>query len=200
LIDAQTDLETFRIIGGDFLTEWIVIHSTRIKPTTRYKYETVIRIRLLPRIGFLKLQDLRPTHIEKLYQELLTEPGVNGRVLSPESVAYAGTILKTALKYAVDVEGSLTHNPAARVKRPKAGDSSVNPWTLGELNTFLEEAKSHRLYFFFRLSAFTGARRGELCALRWSDFDGKAITISKSRTQLQGESLEQDSTKGGRNG
>lgn len=185
---------------GDFLNEWMVIHSTRIKPTTRYKYETVIRLHLLPHIGSLKLQDLRPMHVEKLYQELLTNPGINGRVLSPRSVLYVGTILKTALKYAVDVEGSLSNNPASKVKPPKATNKSFTPWTLGELNTFLNEARSHRLYFFFRLSAFTGARRGELCALRWSDFDGKAITISKSRTQLEGESLEQGSTKGGRNG
>ena len=150
--------------------------------------------------GSLKLQDLRPMHVEKLYQELLTKPGINGRVLSPRSVLYVGTILKTALKYAVDVEGSLTNNPASKVKPPRATNKSFTPWTLGELNTFLDEARSHRLYFFFRLSAFTGARRGELCALRWSDFDGKAITISKSRTQLEGASLEQGSTMGGMNG
>ncbi len=192
--------EPSKLTVGDFLEEWLVVHSTRIKPTTRYKYETVIRNHLMPRIGSLKLQALRPTHIERVYQELLTEPGVNGRVLSPNTVAYVGTILKTALKYAVEVEGSLTSNPATKIRPPKTSTKSINPWTLSELNTFLEEAKSHRLYFFYRLSAFTGARRGELCALRWSDFDGKAITISKSRTQLEGASLEQNSTKGGRNG
>ena len=175
-------------------------HASRIKPTTRYKYETVLRIHLIPRIGSLRLQALRPKHIEMLYQGLLTEPGLNGRVLSSNSVNYVGTILKTALKYAVEVEGSLAQNPATKVKAPKSSTQGINPWTLSELNVFLAEAKSHRLYFFFRLSAFTGARRGELCALRWSDFDGKAITISKSRTQLEGIALEQNSTKGGKNG
>jgi integrase len=175
-------------------------HASRIKPTTRYKYETVLRIHLIPRIGSLRLQALRPKHIEMLYQGLLTEPGLNGRVLSSNSVNYVGTILKTALKYAVEVEGSLAQNPATKVKAPKSSTQGINPWTLSELNVFLAEAKSHRLYFFFRLSAFTGARRGELCALRWSDFDGKVITISKSRTQLEGIALEQNSTKGGKNG
>jgi len=54
------------------------------------------------------------------------------------------------------------------------------PWSLKELKTFLKEASSHRLYFYYRLMAYTGARRGELLALKWSDFDGKRIAITKS--------------------
>jgi len=45
--------------------------------------------------------------------------------------------------------------------------------------------------------AYTGARRGELLALKWSDFDGKAITISKSRIGITGGVIETDTTKGG---
>jgi integrase len=36
------------------------------------------------------------------------------------------------------------------------------------------------LYFYYRLIAYTGARRGELLALKWADFDGKRIAITKS--------------------
>jgi integrase len=36
--------------------------------------------------------------------------------------------------------------------------------------------------------------------LNWSDFDGKAITISKSRTEINGGVIEQNTTKGGNNG
>ena len=45
--------------------------------------------------------------------------------------------------------------------------------------------------------AYTGARRGELLAIRWADFDGKAITISKSRIGVTGGDIETGSTKGG---
>jgi integrase len=41
-------------------------------------------------------------------------------------------------------------------------------------------ASKHRLYFYYRLIAYTGARRGELLALKWADFDGKRIAITKS--------------------
>jgi integrase len=86
------------------------------------------------------------------------------------------------------------------VPLPKGKGTIPQPWSIKELNTFLDVARAHRLFFFFRLSAFTGARRGELLALRWSDFDGSAITISKNRVKVDKTVLEQNSTKGGTNG
>ena len=44
-------------------------------------------------------------------------------------------------------------------------DRSTEPdrvWTTEQLGTFLISARSHRLYAFYRLAAYTGARRGEL--------------------------------------
>ena len=37
-------------------------------------------------------------------------------------------------------------------------------------------------------------------ALKWTDFDGDAITISKSRSEINGAVIEQNTTKGGTNG
>lgn len=178
---------------SDYLHDWLGTHANRVSDATRVRYESVIRIHILPRIGSMKLQDVRPIHVEKLYAQLLAEPRANGEYLSPKTVLYIATILKTAFKYAVDVTGSLATNPVSKVRPPKAMSKNFTPWTLTELNTFLTHAKGHRLYYFFRLSAFTGARRGELLALKWSDFDGKAITISASRGKLG----EKSSTKGG---
>jgi integrase len=115
-------------------------------------------------------------------------------------VTLIGAVLKKAIKYAVDVDGLIAVNPVNRVPLPKGKGTIPTPWSIQELNTFLEVARSHRLFFFFRLSAFTGARRGELLALRWSDFDGTAITISKNRLMAGNEVIEQNSTKGGTNG
>ena len=50
-----------------------------------------------------------------------------------------------------------------------------------------------------RLAAYTGARRGELLALRWSDVDADAreVTISGSAAVVEGQRVE-GTTKGGR--
>lgn len=185
---------------GEFLTAWIEIHARHIKPTTLDGYRKLIKNYLVPGIGSIKLQDLRPSHIEAFYSDLLSSAGMTGKGLSPSSVVRCGAVLKKALRYAVEVEGLLAINPANRVPLPKERPSTPTPWSISELRRFLEVSETHRLRFFYWLSANTGARRGELLALRWSDFDGKAITISKSRTEINGAVIEQNSTKGGANG
>lgn len=40
-----------------------------------------------------------------------------------------------------------------------------------QLRAFLNTAQEHRLFAFYHLAAYTGARRGELLNLRWGDID-----------------------------
>jgi integrase len=186
---------------GEYLTTWInEVHANQLKATTLERYKRVIDRYLIPELGAIKLQNLRPSNVQALYSTLLTRSTVTGNPLSPQTVTLIGAVLKKAIKYAVDVDGLIAVNPVNRVPLPKGKGSIPTPWSIQELNTFLDVARSHRLFFFFRLSAFTGARRGELLALKWSDFDGSAITISKNRITAGKSVIEQNSTKGGTNG
>lgn len=186
---------------GEYLTKWInEVHANQLKASTLERYKRVINRYLIPELGAIKLQDLRPSHVQGFYTSLLTRSTVTGNPLSPQTVTLIGAVLKKAIKYAVDVDGLIAVNPVNRVPLPKGKGTIPTPWSIQELNTFLDVARSHRLFFFFRLSAFTGARRGELLALKWSDFDGTAITISKNRLMAGNQVIEQNSTKGGTNG
>lgn len=182
------------ITVGQFLDNWIELHANQLKPTTLSKYRSYLRLYLKPGIGSIKIQELKPSHVQTLYGQLLERP------LAPSTVHYAGSILKLALNYAVDVDGILSANPVSKVSTPKGTSVTPDLWNKDELNQFLKVSADHRLGFYFRLSAFTGARRGELCALRWSDFDGSLLTISKSRVKAGNQVLELNSTKGGTNG
>jgi len=190
-------IEPTHVTVADFISVWIEGHAMRIKPTTLHSYRGLIASYLIPRLGAIKLQNLKPSDIERFYIELITTAGKAGKPLHPATAGKCVAILKKCLTYAVNTEALLMFNPASRVSIPTAVCKRPTPLTRGELQTFLHEATSHRLFFFFRLSAYTGARRGELLALRWLDFDGKAITISKSRTMAGRAVVEQNSTKGG---
>ena len=189
-----------KLTVGEYLTAWIDAHARKIKPTTLNRYRELIKDYLVPRLGSIKLQELKPLHIEQFYNSMAEQVGVAGRYLAPRTSRQAGAILKTALKQAVEVENLITINPATRVKLPKSNSVTPTPFNFSELKQFLEIARSHRLYFYFRLSAYTGARRGELLALKWSDFDGKTINLTKNRTSIGNEVIEQNTTKGGNNG
>jgi len=75
----------------------------------------------------------------------------------------------------------------------------IQVWTPEQLGSFLAAARSHRLFAFYRLAAYTGARRGELLYLQWSavDLDAAEITFGGSTAVVRGKRVE-GTTKGGR--
>lgn len=188
-----------KVTVEQYLTQWVEIHSGTLKPKTADDYKWLIQRYICPRLGNVQLNQLRPSTIQKFYIDLLNEGGHDGKPLSARTVTYVGAILKKALSYAVEVDGLIPTNVAAKVPMPK-GDSKKNePFTKAQMKTFLEEAKSHRLFALYRLAIYSGARKGELLALKWSDldFDRGAIVISKNRVVVQGQAIDQNSTKGG---
>jgi len=94
----------------------------------------------------------------------------------------------------------ITTSPVERATRPRVrGAEPKVVWTPAELRMFLSVAAAHRLGAFYRLAAYTGARRGELLYLRWSDIDLDAaeVTFRGSADVIDGERVE-GTTKGGR--
>jgi len=181
-----------KLTVGEYLIKWI--STKKVAPLTLRGYENVIRNHLLPHLGSVKLQDLRALNIKVLYTDM-----AEVKKLSNRTIQHTGAVLRMALREAVEVDNLITINPATRIKLPQVISKTPPPYSVEELNRLLKAAKGHRLYFFFRLTAYTGARRSELCALRWSDFDGESILISKSRVSDGKNVIEQNRTKGGLN-
>ncbi|HUW87232.1 MAG TPA: hypothetical protein VMW30_02485 [Candidatus Paceibacterota bacterium] len=86
----------------------------------------------------------------------------DGELLSARTVQYHASILKKALSYAVEVDGLLAINPAKKVQLPKGTPRRLDPFTREEAKKFLEALNDHRLFAFFRLAIYSGARKGEL--------------------------------------
>jgi integrase len=57
-------------------------------------------------------------------------------------------------------------------------------WTRDEIHRFLEVAEADRLGGIWRLALATGARRGELLGVQWTDVDLEAGTVSVARQVL----------------
>jgi integrase len=171
-----------------------------IKPRTLADYRACIRLYATPRIGHLPIQAVRPSTITKLYRDLLTSGGRDGQPLAVATVTHLHAVLRKAFRDAVIVDELIGSNPVERAKRPRAqAQEPGTVWTVAQLRAFLATAQQHRLFAFFHVAAYTGARRGELLNLRWQDMDldGKKITITGSTAVIGGERVN-GTTKSGR--
>jgi integrase len=193
-------IDRSRITVAEYLDEWMESHAMQIRPRTLSDYRNCIRLYVKPRIGHLRLQAVRSSTITKLYRDLLTSGGQHGKPLAVATVIHLHAVLRKAFHDAAVVEGLIERNPAERAKRPRFHASEPGTvWTPAQLRTFLAQARSHRLFAFFHLAAYTGARRGELLNLRWTDIDldGKQITITGSTAVVGGQRIN-GTTKSGR--
>ncbi|MEU1736081.1 tyrosine-type recombinase/integrase [Streptosporangium sp. NPDC020145] len=188
------------ITVGEYLDDWIEDHAMEIKPGTLEDYRISIRLYIKPFIGKIRLQAVRPATITKLYRDLLARGGRDGKPLAVSTVVHTHAILRRAFRDAVEVHEYLSSSPVDKAKRPRENWKEPGMiWTPAQLRTFLSLARSHRLFAFFHLAAYTGARRGELLNLRWPDVDleGKQITIKGSTGVVDGEHIA-GTTKSGR--
>ena len=99
---------------------------------------------------------------------------------------------RSILNWAVSKE-YLKSNPLNKVgnfRNPYKGKDVIQFYTPNEFKRYIVYVREIALekgfydyYVFFMLAYFTGARKGEIHALRWSDYKDSAITISKSISQ-----------------
>jgi integrase len=143
---------------------------------------------------------VRPSTITKLYRDLLTSGGRDGQPLAVATVTHLHAVPRKAFRDAVMVDELIGSNPVERAKRPRAqAQEPGTVWTIAQLRAFLATARQHRLFTFFHVAAYAGARRGELLNLRWTDvdLDAKKITITGSTAVIGGERVN-GTTKSGR--
>jgi len=185
--------QNLKFVG--YAKEWLPAMKAQVRPSTWESYERNIRVHVIPRIGAISLQALTPTHLNKMYADLLADgrrPGKGdrrgkGAGLSPRTVAYIHTILHRCLGDAAR-DGLVQRNVAAVARPPKQGGSDkteLRTWTPAELRAFLthiEDDFRWWLYPVIHVAATTGMRRGEVLGLRWNRVDLDAGRVSIQET------------------
>ncbi len=109
--------------------------------------------------------------------------------LSPLTVTYVHSVLKSALEHAVR-EDELPRNVARNVKTITHQPRRFRPLTAAEARQFLDAARTDRLHALYELALRTGLRKGELLGLHWEDLDlttgAASIRRSLQRTRTGG--------------
>lgn len=102
-----------------YLDDWIESHAMEIKPRTLHDYRSCIRLYVTPRIGKMPIQAVRPSTITKLYRDLMTSGGRDGKPLAVPTVTHLHAVMRKAFRDAVVVDELIASNPVERAKRPR---------------------------------------------------------------------------------
>src|SRR5580700_6504411 len=160
---------------SEWAEHWLVnVAQPRVQPTTYHgSYEAKVRMHVIPFFSKTPLNELREEDIESWHQHL-------GKKLSAASIVQCHRILSSAIKVAV-IRGRIARNPVSNVPPPRIEHEAAVP-TAEESALILERCKTWPNGARWVLAVATGARQGEMLALRWSDVsltEPATITISR---------------------
>lgn len=163
--------------------------------TTRDGYQRYIATKILPALGSVQVRKLTVETLDHFYAELRKRGGTGGRPLAGSTVRKIHFILRAALGMAVKW-GWISDNPAERATVPRFVRQEVGPPTPEDVTQLMEAAwaRDPDLGTLLWLAMITGARRGELCGLRWSHvhLDDGYVLISRSFVHRGRERREKD--------
>lgn len=151
------------------LQELVALRRHEWKPKTLANNEDLIRLHLVPHLGHLNVQKLKPQHIQQLYVLLAQR-------YSLSLLRQVRALIRRALQLAV-VNDLVPRNVAQDVELPKLRaprrarqNRALSP---EQLEAFLEAAAPVEDVSgpVFHLAGLLGLRRGEAAALRWAQVD-----------------------------
>ena len=185
-------IEDSQITVEEWLQKWMDEYMLfSIREQTWKSYESVIRLHIIPNLGNRKVASLTTSVVQKFYNKLLSE-GKSGSL-----VRDAHLILHQAMDVAVK-ENLVAKNPTNGTKIPKVQYKPKNILNETQLEMFMEAIKKDALWYdFFYTEITTGLRRGELCGLKWCDFNETTgqLNVLRTVTTRKGGGLKTGETK-----
>jgi integrase len=164
---------------SQWVAEWLALKARSIEGQTLDRYRVLLEKHVNPELGSLPLQRISGADIDALYSKL---------TLAPRTMHLLHATLKACFASAVKKK-LIAANPVADAEKPAGADDDEVGIVLEEqpLADLVAGFKGHSLYGIVAVAAYTGMRKGEVLALRWTDIDFGAKTISVSRNVEQTE-------------
>jgi integrase len=145
--------------------------SGSISARTAGRYRELNENQIVPHIGAMLLQKVRPLHVEQWHTDLRTKGRADGKGgLAPRTIGHAHRVLSSALNDAAENDLVL-RNVMQSKSPPKVPDDEM--MIVRDVPAFIAEIKAsgRSLYVPAMVSLFTGMRRSEVLALRWGRVD-----------------------------
>lgn len=155
--------------------EWLALRRSEVKPATLANYRTLIKTHLIPAFGSRPVSKLTEAEV-RTYLVCLSDTG-----LSASTRRSVQLTLHMVLSYGVrqGLMKPIDFPPMPTIRRP-AADTLTDEDFFQLENNLMAHLDATALGIL--ICMYTGLRIGEICALRWSEIDLSAGTVTVSRT------------------
>lgn len=152
------------------LERWLEHNEAELSPTTLREYRRLVKRRIVPELGPTMMAKLTAGDLDGFYLTLRREG------LSPASIHQIHAVIRRALAQGVKW-GLVTSNVAADASPPTVRVERRVPPSPEVVRRLVAAEKDEEMSTLFRVAIASGARRGELCGLRWIDLDFEEATV-----------------------
>lgn len=175
----QKEHEAGLVIGdtttvGEWATRWFETYKADVRMVTRQTYATIYNAHILPQIGKLRLQDVRPAHL----QAVLLKVSYKSESLQSKVLIILRQLFRTARQNRL-----ITFDPTEGLK---ITHKSVPPkdkyLSRQQQESLLYGVQDKKARAFVGLCLLAGLRREEALGLQWGDIDQDVLHIRRAVT------------------
>lgn len=159
-----------------------------VRASTLDKFKSILEKHVLPTMADVKLSKLTVPAVQRW------KDGINEKDLALKTRKNIFSAFRALIGYAVRME-YMSQNPLVKVggfKDVNTIEKKIDFYTADEFKKFISAAKKEaskkdffewHYYVFFNIAFYTGARKGEIHALKWTDIEGSTLHITRSIAQ-----------------
>ncbi|MCI8812482.1 MAG: site-specific integrase [Oscillibacter sp.] len=160
---------------SEWLDKWLENMADTLQPNTLRNYRSYIENHIRPALGDKQLARITPKDVQWFYEKL-------NNTLASCTVRRIHTTLHGALKAAKQAH-LIANNPTEQIIAPRFSYGAKQVLTDEQLDVFMKVIAEDEVWCdFFYTKLTTGLRRGEICGLKWEDFDEANGTLKICRT------------------
>jgi integrase len=167
-----------RLTTGAYLEQWLAAAQPTMRPRTWQGYALIVRRHWLPAVGRVPLTRLTPGQVQAVLNAKIAAGA------AAQTVRNVHAVLRRALNRAVR-DGILARNVSSVIDLPQRVAHEAPTISPELARAILAAVSGDSLDALVTLVLASGLRQGEALALRWSDVDLDAGSLTVRRTLLR---------------
>ena len=191
-----------KVLVKDWMEQWLHNYALiTVRESTYISYEGYVYNHINPMIGDIPLQKLTPPIVQNFYNDRILNGRKDGKGgLSSKTMHNMHNMFHQAMEQA-KINGLIMQNPTENALIPRQPKKEMRVLSVQEQMKLLSVVHMHRLGFAIKFDLATGLRIGELCALKWTDFDFYNNTVKVTRTlqRIKHNQLDREELDGSEN-